>query len=69
VKSAGPGSRTDFLFLLFIVNNVVSARKLMDPGIRYDIVDESEVPDNPFDSCRTAQFTMRRKMISMCPFR
>jgi len=49
ISRAG-GAVLIFLFLLFIVNNVVSARKLMDPGIRYDIVDESEVPDNPFDS-------------------
>lgn len=35
-----------FLLLLYIINNVISARKLMDLDIRYDIVDEQEVPDH-----------------------
>ena len=32
-----------FLFLFHIINNVASARKLMDLDIRYDIVDEQDV--------------------------
>jgi cation:H+ antiporter len=41
-----------FLLLFFIINNVISARKLMDLDIRYDIVDEQEVPDHtdPYSS-------------------
>jgi K+-dependent Na+/Ca+ exchanger related-protein len=34
------------LFFLYIINNVISARKLMDLDIRYDIVDEQDVFDH-----------------------
>jgi cation:H+ antiporter len=34
------------LFFLYIINNVLSARKLMDLDIRYDIVDEEVVLDH-----------------------
>lgn len=41
-----------FLLLLYIINNMISARKLMDLDIRYDIVDEQDVPDrvDPYSS-------------------
>lgn len=40
------------LLVLFIFNNVVSARKLMDLDIQYDIVDEKDIPHpvNPHGS-------------------
>lgn len=34
------------LLLLYIINNVISARKLMDLDIQYDIVDEEDIIDN-----------------------
>jgi len=34
------------LFLLYIINNVITARKLMDLDIHYDIVDEQDVFDH-----------------------
>lgn len=35
-----------FLFLFYIINNVISAGKQMDLDIRYDIVDDQDVPDH-----------------------
>lgn len=35
-----------FLLLLYIINNVISAKKLMDLDIHYDIVDEQDVFDH-----------------------
>lgn len=41
-----------FLLVLFIISNVISARKLMDLDIQYDIVDEEEISShaNPHTS-------------------
>lgn len=38
------------LLLLYILNNVFAARKLMDLDIQYDIVDEDEVEQDPYSS-------------------
>lgn len=35
-----------FLFLIYIINNVIAARKLMDLDIRYDIVGDEDVLDH-----------------------
>jgi cation:H+ antiporter len=37
-------------FILYIIHNFLSAKKLMDPDIRYDIVDDEEFEYNPSET-------------------